>query len=246
MNRIPWYPIPWPDSARMEEERTVVVARLSLREAGDMDLKTMPNPRVAEAVADVFPGTRFSYLYQEHTQMVHRDEDGDVRGRIGDGLVAGGDTDAVLGITVADCMPIFLWDPVTGARGILHSGWKGTGIAAEAVRLMRRSYGTIPEDLLVMLGPCIGSCCYDVPEERAAAFAAEFGNACAAKRGERWYLDLKAANLGILSREGVRHVLSMPECTRCDERFGSFRRQGKPGFTKMLALVGSGRNGIQG
>jgi len=242
MNRIPWYPIPWPSSARTEEAKTEVVACLSLREAGDMDLRTMPNPRVVEAVEDAFSGRRFSYLHQDHTRIVHRDEDGDVRGRIGDGLVAGGESDAVLGITVADCMPIFLWDPVTGARGMLHSGWKGTGIAAEAIRVMQRSYGTSPEDLLVTLGPCIGSCCYDVSEERAASFAAEFGGACTVKRGDRWFLDLKAANLVILRREGVRHVLSMTECTRCDDRFGSFRRQGKPGFTKMLALVGSGTN----
>ena len=203
-----------------------------------MDLKAMPNPRVDAAAEERFPGRRFLYLFQDHTRIVHLGEDGDVRGRLGDGLLSGRTGDVSLGITVADCLPIFLWDPVTGARGVLHSGWKGTGIVSEALALLKKAYGVSLETLLVTLGPSIGGCCYDVPEERAAAFIRDFGAEAAKRREGRWYIDLKAANLGILKREGVLSVLAMPDCTRCDDRFGSFRRQGKPGFTRMLAIIG--------
>ena len=70
----------------------------------------------------------------------------------------------VLGIYVADCGAIWLADRGTGAVGLLHSGKKGSelGILTEAVERMRREFGTKPEDLVVVLGPCIRPPDYEV------------------------------------------------------------------------------------
>ena len=91
-----------------------------------------------------------------------------------------------LAVTVADCLPIWLAERRGGAGGraigLVHSGWKGTGILREAVRRMRDELGVPPEALAVTIGPGIGPCCYAVPEERFAAFRAEFGAAAGCGR----------------------------------------------------------------
>ena len=83
----------------------------------------------------------------------------------------------ILGVYVADCVPVMLADPVRHAIGIVHSGWRGTaaGIGAEAVRLMSRQYGSKPEDLIAAVGPSICRSCYEVSGDVAEAFYARLG-----------------------------------------------------------------------
>jgi len=168
------------------------------------------------------------------------------RGREADGMVAprfnaaAEDSTACLVITVADCMPIFLFDAGTGAFGLLHSGWKGTGILAEAVSAMGRLYGTAPRDVSAAFGPRIGACCYVVDEARARAYADEFGSGAVVRDGGSPRLDLVAANLGIADRLGLGSVSVVEGCTCCDGRFGSYRRQGAARFTRMAAAIGYG------
>jgi hypothetical protein len=148
------------------------------------------------------------------------------------------DPDLAATVTVADCMPIWILDRGSGAFGLLHSGWRGTGILETALRFLVERRRAKPASIAAILGPAIGSCCYAVSEERAAEFAAEFGEETVARRGGSPYLDLRAANLALAERCGVGHLLSIEACTSCDERLGSFRRQGASSFTRMLAVCG--------
>jgi hypothetical protein len=141
-------------------------------------------------------------------------------------------------VTVADCMPIWIRDRDSGAFGVLHSGWKGTGILAEAVAILRRRFESRPDSISVILGPAIGSCCYEVPAERAEAFAAEFGEEAAYRMHGSWRIDLRAANIALARSLGLGAVLSVEACTSCDHRLGSYRRQGPDMFTRMLAACG--------
>ncbi len=77
----------------------------------------------------------------------------------------------VLAIYIADCGPIWLADRETGAIGLLHSGKKGTegNILATGLQTMAENYGTQPENVTVVLGPCIRPPHYDID------FAAEIG-----------------------------------------------------------------------
>jgi polyphenol oxidase len=155
-----------------------------------------------------------------------------------DGLVLVGESAEGLAasVTVADCMPIWLLDRASGAFGILHSGWRGTGILEAAVRAIAGRFGSRPSSIAVILGPAIGPCCYAVPEERAAEFGAEFGEASVSRREGSFYLDLRSANIALAERAGVGFLLSIETCTACDPRLGSFRRQGPAAFTRMLAV----------
>lgn len=134
-----------------------------------------------------------------------------------------------LTVFTADCTPILLWDPVTGAVGAIHAGWRGTalGIAARTVEAMQRSYGCQPEDIRAAIGPNIGQCHFetndDVPEALIAAFGTDM-NRFIQERNGKYYPDLKAVNAWILNRAGVSYVDISTECTYCScDRFWSHR-----------------------
>ena len=162
----------------------------------------------------------------------------------GDGL-ASSDGSVFLSVTVADCLPVYLLDTVSGAFAVLHSGWKGTGIAAEALSLMRERWGTRAASVAAVLGPCIRGCCYEVDAQRASAFDAEFGGPGESPLGPvvrefegRFFIDLQAANARLLAAAGVEHLAVCQDCTFEDERLGSYRREGPGRFTRMVAVVG--------
>jgi copper oxidase (laccase) domain-containing protein len=161
------------------------------------------------------------------------------------------DRDIWLSVTVADCLPVYLFDTESGAFGILHSGWKGTGIVLKALALMEERWNTRPPAVAVVLGPCIGACCYRVDEGRARIFEEEFGGPdgdyplgpVVIRRPRNGsspaepFLDLRAANARLLAGAGVRNLAVCQDCTFTDERLGSFRREGKD-YTRMAALIG--------
>jgi copper oxidase (laccase) domain-containing protein len=70
----------------------------------------------------------------------------------------------VLAIYVADCGAIWLADRKTGAIGLLHSGKKGTesNILGAAIEQMNRNFGSCPDDVTAVLGPCIRPPDYEV------------------------------------------------------------------------------------
>ena len=145
-------------------------------------------------------------------------------------------------VTVADCMPIYLYDHVKKVFGMLHSGWKGTGIVREAIEIASAIYGCDPEDFCVVMGPHIHSCCYRVNEERSSYFRVNFSPDCVhlldAEKGDWCYsLSLADANLSILHSLGIpdSSILVSKDCTCCNPVFGSFRRE-TLGLPKNMSL----------
>ena len=142
----------------------------------------------------------------------------------------------VLAAFTADCTPILLHDPVTGAVGAVHAGWRGTvaDIAGNAVRTMTEHFGSRPENIRAAIGPNIGQCHFetdaDVPEAMRAAFGPEVEEYIR-RSGEKYYLDLKAINALSLRRAGVAHIEISDACTYCENhRFWSHRfTQGQRG-----------------
>ena len=157
-----------------------------------------------------------------------------------DGLVAGPEGAAAgvaLMVTAADCVPILMAAP-GGAYALLHSGWRGTGIAAAAVRRLQERYGADPAALTVVLGPAIGPCCYAVDEERYRLFRDRYGSdAARTGRARQRYLDLHAANTVLLRRLGVRDIRAAPACTSCDPRLHSSRRDGGGLLCALMAVL---------
>lgn len=145
---------------------------------------------------------------------------------------------AGLSVHVADCTPIVMACPVTGACAALHAGWRGTvaGMAGHGVRSLVREFGCHPGELRVALGPCIGACCFEVGPEVTAAFVAarpsarEDGVVTASANGKD-HVDLRHFQRLELEAAGVlpEHIDASTDCTRCDptNRFFSYRRDGR-------------------
>jgi YfiH family protein len=129
----------------------------------------------------------------------------------------------IIGVKTADCVPVLLADPVHRAVAAVHAGWRGTAasIVQAAIRRMSQEYGTRPEDLHAMIGPSIGSCCYEVGPE----VAAEFGIRVLSRvRLDLWQLNRKQLEAAGLNPANIE---LLEECTRCDaERYHSYRRDG--------------------
>jgi YfiH family protein len=219
-------------------------AGISLEAAGDMALSReslLPSrSRLRERL-----GVECDRLYgarQVHSQrvlVVEGQSSAEVAVVEADGLPTRRE-EAVLSVTVADCLPIWLADRRTGAFGIVHSGWRGTGIVAEAILLLRSRFGSRPGEITAVIGPGIGACCYTVPPDRAALFRERYGAAAVIPDAAHPRLDLREANLVLLREAGVEDILVITDCTSCSPRLGSFRRQGPGEYTLMLAWIGRG------
>jgi hypothetical protein len=141
-------------------------------------------------------------------------------------------------ISVADCVPILLFDPRHNALAAVHAGWRGaaSAIVVAAVEAMQAEFGTVPADLMASIGPSASLCCYTVGPEVASRFPPLFVRE---EQGES-YVDLKGVNRGQLLNAGLRpgNVELSPYCTISDSSlFHSFRRDGaKSG--RMMGVIG--------
>jgi Multi-copper polyphenol oxidoreductase laccase len=89
------------------------------------------------------------------------------------------DAHLALAVQTADCLPILLADPTTGAVAAAHAGWRGLAarVPEVVVGAMERQFGCRASDLIVAIGPAIGACCYEVGGDvRDAIARAGFGD----------------------------------------------------------------------
>ncbi|MGZ7078568.1 MAG: polyphenol oxidase family protein [Thermoanaerobaculia bacterium] len=140
------------------------------------------------------------------------------------------DDGVALGIKVADCLPVSLIDPVRGLIANIHSGWRGAvqRITAETLDAIGATSSTTG-----WLGPSIRVCCFEVGEEVAAQFPRAVIDRT---RGPKPHVDLVTFTSEILRRHGIERIFDSGMCTRCDDRFHSFRREPKRGG-RNLAIV---------
>ncbi|MFN7978992.1 MAG: peptidoglycan editing factor PgeF [Vicinamibacterales bacterium] len=150
-------------------------------------------------------------------------------------------------VVAADCVPILLADPNTGAVAAIHAGWRGTcaRVAVETVAALRREFGVDPARLVAAIGPSIGACCYEVGDDLLRAF--EDAGHSSIDRAE-WFsrddagrlrLDLWRANADQLVHAGLApdavHVSAL--CTRTHAQvFESYRAEGERAG-RMAAII---------
>ncbi|XP_019792065.1 purine nucleoside phosphorylase LACC1 isoform X2 [Tursiops truncatus] len=143
------------------------------------------------------------------------------------------------GVTIAalgaDCIPIVFADPVRKACGVAHSGWRGTllGVAMATVNAMIAEYGCSLEDIIVVLGPSVGPCCFTLPRESAKAFH-NLDPGCVRLFGSpNPYVDIRKATRILLEQGGIlpQNIQDQNQdlnlCTSCHpDKFFSHVRDG--------------------
>jgi YfiH family protein len=139
-------------------------------------------------------------------------------------------------VMVADCVPVLLADPVARVVAAVHAGRRGVelGVVTAALHAMQ-DCGARPEHVHARLGPAIGGCCYEVPEDMQAAVAAAAPGVVAPEggggrtRAGRPALDLRSGLARQLADAGVGHVGLTGGCTAEDPDSFSYRRDGITG-----------------
>ena len=135
-------------------------------------------------------------------------------------------------VFTADCTPVLFHDPITGAVGAAHAGWRGTvsAIGARTVETMVREFGSRPENIRAAIGPNIGPCHFETGADVPQALYDAFGGAMerfVRPSGEKYYVDLKGVNAWILRQAGLQQIEVSTACTMCSpDRFWSHRFTG--------------------
>lgn len=218
---------------------------------GDDPQNVLENYRILGAAIGFRP-ENLVLTRQTHTDIVRRVGDAEK----GAGLFAPDlpECDALItntpgvGLVVftADCTPILLWDPVTGAVGAVHAGWRGTaaGIAQKAVEAMADAYGCKPENVRAAIGPNISACCFETDWDVPRAMLDALGDGAKPHihpKGEKYYVNLKEINALFLRRAGVEQIEIAKECTACQpDRFWSHRRVGNQRGSQGAIIVCKG------
>ncbi len=217
---------------------------MTLRAAGSMRFRwNEENQNRLDFFKEHFPQKEILSLELIHSKIVFEvDQAGGTFGKRGDGILTG-NKNLIPVVTAADCLPLCFFEEETGLFAAVHSGWKGTGIAANLVQMMK-ARGAAAKNILAAIGPHIRDCCYSVDKERAMYFSDNFGSDCVQKIQDSagveseadalgknedglYRLSLLRANLNLLAAAGLleENIVAAKNCTCCDDRFGSFRRE---------------------
>lgn len=177
------------------------------------------------------PVERIYLPIQRHTGTVHILKD-DLTPVVSDAVV----TDArfvVIGVRVADCVPVLLYDRTREVIGAVHAGWKGTaqGILKNTITLLSREFGTKPGDVQVAIGPCIRGSCYNVGGDVLTVLL----NSVKDREGDFYgptgrFVDLTTLNCEHALSAGVskQNIWQYRACSHCNpDKFFSYRYSGK-------------------
>lgn len=152
-----------------------------------------------------------------------------------------------IGVRVADCAPVLLFDPRKNVAGAAHAGWRGAaaGASVATVRKMEETFGSQPADLIVAIGPCLRRCCGEVGPDVLAAFRAGGADEASMEAwfspgsGDRSFLDLERVNRDQLARAGLdpQRIFTSGLCTKTHrDRLHSYRGDG-PQAGRLLGAI---------
>lgn len=160
-----------------------------------------------------------------------------------DGLVTR-EKNIFVGMATADCLPIIYYDPLAHIIGVDHAGYRGllAGVITQTIEAFKQ-LGSKVEHIYVGIGPGIGVCCYNVPENRIQEFEHTFPTIpnLYEKRDGTYFLHLKEITKNILLQAGLheQHIEDMHVCTHDSlDTFYSYRGDSKETFGEFATIIG--------
>ncbi len=180
-------------------------------------------------------GNRVWHVTAENTSFRHERADGMITRA----------PEILLHMRFADCTPLLFFDPVAGAVGLGHAGWRGTmqNVAGAVVQAMAATFGSRPADIRMVIGPAIGPCCYQVGDDVLRAAQASFADPDSLfdRANGDMKLNLWEANRRQAEAAGVGEIIVSGICTAChtDDFFSHRAEHGKTGrFGAFIGLKG--------
>jgi len=149
----------------------------------------------------------------------------------------------ILASTMADCLPLYFYDPVAKVVAIAHAGWLGVlnNMAGTMIRHLQDNYPAVnPDNLRVLIGPSLRPCHFEVKSDVEALFKEKYPDQIDYRDG-KIYVDLPAVVKFQLSQIGLSEdsIQDTSECTYdLADRFFSFRRDHPPKPQAMVAFIG--------
>ena len=131
-------------------------------------------------------------------------------------------------VMVADCIPILFFDEIQGVIAVAHAGRNSTflKIAQITANKMINELGCHPNNIKVIMGPSIHTCCYEVSDELVQIVKTSFGEKFCKGRN----IDLHGINVMLLEEVGIRNIRISEVCTKCsNEPFFSYRKDNQTG-----------------
>ena len=228
------------------ETFTEIVAAMSMREQdlpGENNMsKDQGDPGTAqdnrrELVTEIgFDISKLATPQQKHTDITHVVR-GEYHAGTADALISD-EPGWLLGITVADCVPLLLYDPETGGYGVVHSGWKGSAqnIAGGTVAKMVQEFSVRPKNLIAWIGPSAGKESYEVEYDVVSQFNPRYSQPA---EDEKWLFDNKSVVCDQLIDSGLApdkiEISSLD--TISNQELHSARRDGDESG-RMLVVIG--------
>jgi YfiH family protein len=214
------------------------------------DLMLREDAREWDAVAASLevPAARLLLIRQVHGRdiaIARRGTTGWLR-PVADAIISD-DPDVAIGVRVADCAPVLLFDPARRVGAAVHAGWRGTAAAISRITAMtlQTEFGSRPSDVIAAVGPCLGRCCGEVGPDVLAAFRAHgtreqvLNRWFAPGEGDRLFLDLERANREQLESAGIdpARIFVSGLCTKTHRgRLHSYRGHG-PAAGRLLGAI---------
>lgn len=184
---------------------------------------------------DEFNLTNLTRNSQIHSSIVNKIDEKNIGQRIdGDALISNVKEVPLL-ILTADCVPVVIIDPKNKAIGVAHAGWRGTydKICKNTIDEMIKNYKSNPEDLICVIGPSIGPCCYEVSKDLVEKFNTNLANHAGEFdiiKDDKYFLDLWKINELTLKDCNVKdeNIINLQICTNCNhDKFYSYRKHNK-------------------
>ncbi len=182
------------------------------------------------------PEAKFVYQNQIHSANINIVKGDESIVKESDALITS-EENVFLVVSIADCTPILLYDPIVKIIAAVHAGWRGTEqlITIAVVRRMI-SLGAKTENMFAFIGASASGANYEVGTDVATLF--EKDHYTELPNG-KCLLDIKKANRDQLLIGGVPldHIEINPRCTITDLNLHSYRRDGKQSG-RMFAVIG--------
>jgi len=139
-----------------------------------------------------------------------------------DGLITDRNSNLILVIKTADCIPIFIYDKIEGNYGMIHAGWRGIAdrIHVNAIKNIS-NIGSKIKNISIVIGPSIKSCCYEIGEDLIKIFEEKH----VVRKKNKNYLDLSDCIISDFKDLGINNIKLNEICTYEDHRCHSYRRE---------------------